>query len=66
MRITCDRCGRSGCEARMLAGDLPIRAVIAKLRHDGRVGGPGRVEPLAGIEGASSRPVRKIVVREGR
>jgi hypothetical protein len=50
----------------MLAGDLPIRAVIAKLRHDGRVGGPGRVEPLAGIEGASSRPVRKIVVREGR
>jgi hypothetical protein len=57
MRITCDRCGKD----RMLAethaprSDLPIREIIKRIR----------VEPLTGIEGVSSRPVRKIVVLEG-
>jgi hypothetical protein len=33
--------------------------------HDGCGGRAGRVELPTGIEGASSRPVRKIVVLEG-
>jgi hypothetical protein len=32
---------------------------------DGCGGRAGRVELLTGIEGVSSRPVRKIVLREG-
>jgi hypothetical protein len=41
------------------------REIIAKMRHDGCGGRAGRAELLTGIEGASSRPVRKIVVLEG-
>jgi hypothetical protein len=33
------------------------------MRHDGCGGSPGRVELITGIEGASSRPVRKIALR---
>jgi hypothetical protein len=32
------------------------------MRHDGCGGLPGKAELLTGTEGASSRPVRKIVV----
>jgi hypothetical protein len=42
--------------------DMRIRDIIAKMRHDGCGGRPGRVELLTGIEGASGRPVRKIVI----
>jgi hypothetical protein len=35
------------------------------MRHEGCGGMPGRVELLTGIEGASSRPGRKIVVLDG-
>jgi hypothetical protein len=34
-------------------------------RHDGCGSRTGKVELITGIEGASSRPVRKIVLREG-
>jgi hypothetical protein len=67
MRITCDRCGKD----RMLAethaprSDLPIREIIKRMRHDGCDGRPGRVELLSGLEGASSRPVRRIVLIAG-
>jgi hypothetical protein len=44
--------------------DLPIRTILDRMRHDGG-GRAGEVELLTGIEGASSRPVRKITVREG-
>jgi hypothetical protein len=44
----------------------PIRDIIAKMRHDGYGGRAERVELLTGIEGVSSRPVRRIVLREGR
>jgi hypothetical protein len=37
----------------------------AEMRHDGCGGRPGRVELLTGTEGVSSRPVRRIVLREG-
>jgi hypothetical protein len=39
------------------------RVLISRTRHDGCGGRPGRAELLTGIESASSRPVRKIVLR---
>ena len=67
IRVTCDRCGKDRMlnEAHMKQGDRPIRDILKRMRHDGCGGLPGRVELLTGIESASSRPVRKIVLREG-
>jgi hypothetical protein len=67
MRITCDRCGKDRMlnEAHMKRGDLPIRTILDRMRHDGCGGRAGRVELLNGIEGVSSRPVRKMVLRTG-
>ena len=64
MRITCDRCGKDRMlnEAHMKRSDVPIRDIIARMRHDGCGGRAGKVELLTGIEGASSRPVRRIAV----
>ena len=45
---------------------MPIRDILAKMRHDGCGGRAGKAELLTGIEGVSSRPVRRIVLREGR
>jgi hypothetical protein len=42
--------------------DMLIRDIIAKMRHDGCGGRAGQVELLTGIEGASSRPVRKVTL----
>ena len=42
-----------------------IRDPLARMRHDGCGGLLGRVELLTGIEGASSRPARKIIVFDG-
>lgn len=42
-----------------------IRDIIAKMRHDGCGGRAGKVELLTGIQGASSRPLRRIMLREG-
>jgi hypothetical protein len=39
-----------------------IRDIIARMRHDGCGGRAGKVELLTGIEGASSRPVRRILL----
>jgi hypothetical protein len=33
------------------------------MRHNGCGGRAGKVEPLTGVDGASSRPVRKILLR---
>ena len=41
-------------------------AILAKMRHDGCGGRAGKAELLSGIEGVSSRPVRRILLREGR
>jgi hypothetical protein len=64
MRISCDRCGKIQMvnETHTPQGDMLIRDIIARLRHDGCGGRPGRVELLTGIEGASSRPVRRILL----
>jgi hypothetical protein len=66
LRVTCDRCGeeRMISETHMAHGEMLIRDVIERMRHDGCGVRPGRVELLIGIEGASSRPVRRIVVRD--
>ena len=64
MRITSDRRGkdRMVSETHTLQGDRLIRDITARMRHDGCGGRPGRVELLTGIEGVSSRPVRRIVL----
>lgn len=43
--------------------DELIRDIIARARHDDYGGRAGKVELLTGIDGASSRPVLKIVLR---
>jgi hypothetical protein len=52
----------SNAQTHTKQGDLPIRDIIKRMRHDGCGGRPGRVELLTGVEGASSRPVRRIVL----
>jgi hypothetical protein len=49
-------------EGHMKRGDIPIRDILARMRHDGCGGLAGKAELLTGIEGVSSRPVRKIVL----
>ena len=64
LRIECDRCGKVQMvnEAHMKRGAMPIRDIIARMRHDGCGGRAGKAELLTGIEGVSSRPVRRIVL----
>jgi hypothetical protein len=67
MQIRCDRCGKD----RMLSEiytpqrDMLIRDIIKLIRHAGCGGRASKVALITGIEGASSRPVRKIVVLDG-
>ena len=67
LRIECDRCGKVQMinEVHFARPNMPIRAILPKMRHDGCCGRAGKAELLTGIEGVSSRPVRKIVLREG-
>jgi hypothetical protein len=67
LRIICDRCGqqRMFSETHSAQRDMLIRDILYRMRHDGCGGRPGRVELLTGIEGASSRPVRRIVLIGG-
>jgi hypothetical protein len=66
LRITCDRCGKLQIvnEAHAAWRDRSLRQILARMRHDGCGGLAGRAELLSGAEGVSSRPVRKIVLRE--
>ena len=66
LRIVCDRCGKERliCETYLVHGEMPIRDIVARMRHDGCGGRAGRAELLTGIEGVSSRPVRRIVLRD--
>ena len=50
-----------GTHDRATARDADPRSP-RRMRHDGCGGLPGKAELLTGTEGASSRPVRKIVV----
>ncbi len=64
LRITCDRCGKDRMvnESHAAWRDRALRDILKRMRHDGCGGLPGRAELLTGIEGASSRPVRRIVL----
>ena len=68
LRITCDRCGKDRMINEAHAGRWRDRAlfdILKQMRHDGCSGLPGRAELLTGVEGVSSRPVRRIVLRAG-
>ncbi len=64
LRIECDRCGRVVMhnESHAAWRDRTLRSVLARMRHDGCGGLAGAAELLTGIEGVSSRPVRRIVL----
>jgi hypothetical protein len=64
MWVTYAHCGKDRMFSETFAaqGDMLIRDILKRMRHDGCGGRPERVELLTGIEGASSRPVRKIVL----
>jgi hypothetical protein len=68
-RLECDRCGKdrmiNEAHAPDRQRDMPIRVLLARARHEGCGGGAGKVELLTGIDGVSSRPVRRIVLRGG-
>jgi hypothetical protein len=42
-----------------------LRDILARMRHDGCGGLAARAELLTGVEGVSSRPVRRIVLAAG-
>jgi hypothetical protein len=67
LRITCARCGQERMVNQVHAAqsDLSLREILAKMRHDGCGGRAGKAELLTGIEAVSSRPVRRIVLRDG-
>ena len=67
LRITCARCGQERMVNQVHAAqsDLPLSEILDKMRHDGCGGRAGKAELITGIEGVSSRPVRRIVLREG-
>jgi hypothetical protein len=67
MRVTCERCGKERMfnEVHSAQRAMLIRDILAKMRHDGCGGLAGKAELLTGIEGVSSRPVRRILLCEG-
>ena len=48
----------------MIAPRPPNHPPIKRMRHDGCGGRAGRAELITGIEGITSRPVRRIVLIE--
>jgi hypothetical protein len=67
LRMECATCGRERYANEVHLPywhDATLRDIIARMRHDGCGGRAGKVELITGIEGASSMPVRKIVLRE--
>jgi hypothetical protein len=57
LRITCARCGQEHMVNQVHAAksDLPLRDILAKMRHERCGGLAGKAELLTGIEGVSSR-----------
>jgi hypothetical protein len=56
LRIVCDRCGKERMisETHMAQGEMLIRDIIERMRHDGWGGRAGKVELLTGIEGSAA------------
>jgi len=67
LRIECERCGKVQMvnQVHFERAHLPLRIILHRMRHDGCGGLAGKAELLTGIEGVSSRPVRRIVLRGG-
>ena len=65
LRITCDRCGKDRMvnETHAPWRDRLLCDILTRMRHDGCGGIAAKAELLTGIEGVSSRPVRRIVLR---
>jgi hypothetical protein len=65
LRIECERCGKVQLinEVHMPRRHLPLRIILARMRHDGCGGQPAKVELVTGVDGVSSRPVRRIVLK---
>jgi hypothetical protein len=63
IRVTCERCGQERMfnEAHSAQRGMTVRAILDTMRHDGCGGRAGRAELRSGIDGANSRPVRKIM-----
>jgi hypothetical protein len=65
LKVTCDRCGKDRMLNESHATDrqreTPIRALLHRMRGCG--GLPGKAELLTGVDGVSSQPVRRIVLR---
>jgi hypothetical protein len=67
LRIECERCGKvvmlnESHAATKLRG-RPLSEILARMRHEGCGGLPAKAELLTGIDGVSSQPVRRIVLR---
>jgi hypothetical protein len=69
LRIECDRCGKvvmiNEVHATTPLRGRPLSEILNLFRHDGCGGQPAKAELLTRIAGASSRPVRRIVLRAG-
>jgi hypothetical protein len=67
LRIECDRCGKVVMinEAHFGNRHARLRDILDRMRHDGCGGLAAKAELLTGIEGASSRPVRRILLIGG-
>jgi hypothetical protein len=66
-RIACERCGKVELvnQAHQRWDDPPIRDILDRMRHDVCGGRAGKAELITGVEAASSRPVRRIALRDG-
>ena len=64
LRITCHRCGKERLISEVHAPwrDRTLRQILERGRHDECGGIAGKAELLTGVEGVSSRPVRRIVL----
>jgi hypothetical protein len=66
LKITCDRCGKVTWLNEAHTSDrrrrMALSLFLARMRHEGCGGLPGKAELVTGIDGASSGPVRRIVL----
>jgi hypothetical protein len=68
LRLECDRRGKVVMHNEAHAArwrDRTLADILRRMRRDGCGGRAGKAELLTGIEGASSRPVRRIVLMGG-
>ena len=67
LHIECDRCGKERMlnETHVSAGqrNLRLRDLLARARHAGCGGRALKAELMTGVEGVSSCPVRRIVLK---